>query len=280
MMEPMTSSRFSKVTTLALLCVLALSVAAPAAAVSVGTAETPNEAEAGTQVSASFTLENLYQEPQWEPWTLQGETGLTNVTWTVTFINAGGDEFDTQSYDGQSFSQSDISSEQDIISLRVEIVGEVPQPEEFTYPDEERFLVAQLTQTRGDEGSRDEIGAWGAHHYTTGTDDEPGSQQARQAMNSAETAITDAEQAGADTANANQSLQNAVQFYESGQFANAVENANTAEEQANEARADAESSQQTKQLLMYAGAAVLVLALLGGGYWYYQQQQDSYDKLG
>lgn len=282
MMEPMTSSRSSKVTTLVLLCVLALSVAVPAAAVSVDTAEVPEEAEAGTQVSASVTLDTLYQEPQWEQWTLQGETELENVTWTVTFIDASGNQFDTKSYDGQTFEQPDITSDRDppIIGLRVEVVGEVPPPAEFTYPDKESFVTMDLTQARGEEGSMNDIGTWVTHHYTTGAADEPGSREARQAIASAEGAIQQAEAADADTTTANQSLGNAIEFYQAGQFANTVENANTAEEQANEAREDAESSQQTTQLLMYAGLVAVVLALLGGGFWYYQQQQDSYDKLG
>lgn len=280
----MTSNRSSRLSTLALLGVLLLASMTPAAAVDVDETNVPSQAEAGSQVSASIVLTDLYLEPNWDPWTLQGETELTNVTWTVTYIDQTGSEFDTQSFDGQRLNRGNgvqISTQNNVDKVRIELVGEVPEPTEFTYPEKESFVVASLTQTRGEQGSRSEIDAWSAHHYTTGgEDEEPGSRQARQAIASAQGAIVEARTAGADPANANQSLQNAVEFYESGDFENAIKNANTAEQQAIEARENAESSRQTTQLLMYAGGAALLLALLGGGYWYYQQQQDTYDKLG
>jgi hypothetical protein len=284
MKELMTSSRSSKATTLALLLVLSLTAVAPAAAVTVGETDIPGEAEAGTQVSASITLSELFVEPNWDPWTLKGETELENVTWTVTYIDQTGNEFNTASYDGQQLNGGQgitVSTEKNVKDIRVEIVGEVPTPEEFTYPEKETFTVMALTQTRGEQGSRAEIDTWSTHHYTTGEEeDEPGSQQAREAIAKAQGAINDAETAGADTTQANRSLNNAIEFYESGNFANAIENANTAKKQANEARKQAKSSAQTTQLLLYAGVAVLLVALIGGGYWYYQQQQDDYDKLG
>jgi flagellar basal body-associated protein FliL len=285
MKELMTSSRSSRITTLAVLLVLSLAAVAPAAAVSVDDTSIPGEAEAGTQVSASVTLSELFVEPNWDPWTLRGETELQNVTWTVTYIDQTGNEFDTQSYDGQQLNGGNgvtVSTDNNVKNVRVEIVGDVPRPEEFTYPEKETFTVMELTQTRGSEGSRSEIDTWTVHHYTTGADDEPGSKQARTAIAEAQGAINSAETAGADVTEANRSLQNAIEFYESdnGNFENAIENANTAKQQANDAEKDAKNSAQTTQLLIYAGVAILLIALVGGGYWYYQQQQDSYDKLG
>jgi flagellar basal body-associated protein FliL len=286
MKELMTSSRSSKATTLALLLVLSLAAVAPAAAVAVDQSTLPEgmEAEAGTQASASVTLTDLYIEPNWDPWTLQGETDLRNVTWTITYIDQTGNEFDTASYDGQELNGGDgvaVSTENDVAKVRVELVGDVPAPETFTYPEKETFTMMSLTQARGEEGSRNDIDSWNVHHYTTGGEaDEPGSQQAREAIAKAQGAINSAETAGADTTEANRSLNNAIEFYESGNFGNAVENANTARDQANEAEEQAESSAQTTQLLLYAVVALLLVALIGGGYWYYQQQQSDYDKLG
>lgn len=279
----MTSSPSSRILTLGIVCLLALSVAVPAAAVSVSEANYAEEKAVGEEMSVSVTLEEPFKDPPWDTWTLQGETALENVTWTVRLIDQTGTTSDIQSYDGQELNNGNgvqVSTDQDVDQIVVEIVGDVPAVEQYTYPDEERFLVAELVQTRGNEGNRDEIGAWGAHHYTTGDSQEPGSQQARSALDSAQAAIDAANAAGADTSAANQSLQNAIQFYESGQFQNAIDNAETAEEEANAAREDVESSRQTQQLLMYAGLVVLVLAVLGGGFWYYREQQDSYDKLG
>ncbi|MEF8774303.1 MAG: hypothetical protein V5A23_08590 [Halobacteriales archaeon] len=282
----MTSSRYSKAGILALLAVLVFSVvAAPAAAVELSETTVPDEAEAGTQVSASFTMSNLYQDPNWDPWTLEGETELRNVTWTLTFIDAQGNEFDTRSYDGQSFSQPEITTERDILTVRVEVTGETPPVAEsdLTYPDNETFLLAELTQTRGEEGSMSEIGTWEARHYTTGgdaDDADPGTQEAREALDAAQAAIDEADEAGADTATANDTFQSAVSAYESGNLGNAVDLANRAEEEANEARESKEQSEQQSQLLLYGAIGVVALLVIVGGVYYWRNQGDDYDKLG
>lgn len=283
----MTSSRSSKVATLALLLVLSLAAVAPAAAVNVANEDVPEEAEVGTTVEATFTIDTLYQEPNFNAWTLQGETEMNNVTWTVAYKNPSGSTFAQRQYNGQTFSQNGIDAESGtdpfgspITEIEVTVRGEAPAVEEFTFPEKETFLVAEFTQQAGDSGSTNDVGSWSGHHYTTGGEDEAGSQQARTAIAQAQGAIQSADEAGADVTEANRSLNNAIEFYESGNFDNAIENANTAQQQATEAENQAESSAQTTQLLIYGGIGVLVVVLIGGGYWYYQQQQDDYDKLG
>lgn len=276
----MTSSRSSKATTIALLCTLVLALAAPAAAVSVTDKTVPAEGEVGTTIEATYTMEELYQEPSFQSWTLQGASELRNVTWTVAFYNPQG-EFVQRQYSGQTFSQAGIDAEsggefEDTITrVEVTVRGDVPQIEAFTYPEEETFVVAEISQQAGSSGSTNTVGSWSVHQYTTG-EDGPGSKQARTAIESAEAAIEEANAAGADTSEANSTLQTAVDFYELGQFEKAVDRANTAEEQAN----DAASSSQTMQTVLMAGAAVLVIALIAGGVWYYREQQSDYDKLG
>jgi hypothetical protein len=281
MKEPMTSSRCSKAITLALLSAVLLSaVAAPVLAVNVSDSSVPEEAQAGDQISASATLAELYQNPNWEPWTLTGETELENVTWTVTYIDAQGNEFDTRTFDGQSFSTDPLTSENDTLEVRVEVTGTVPEPTEFTYPERETFTVIDLTQTRGQEGSTNDITSLSAHHFTTAPENEddaaPGSQEAREALNAAQEAINASEEAGADTSSAEETFQSAVSAYESGNFENAVDLANSAQSEAE----SAESSQQQTELLLYAGVGVVALLLIGGGVYYWRSQQDDYDKLG
>lgn len=287
MMEPMTSSPSSKVTTLALLLVLSLAAVAPAAAINVASQDVPSEAEVGTTVEATFALDTLYQEPNFQSWALQGQTELENVTWVVAYQAPDGSTFANRQYSGQSFSQQGIDADSGsepfqspVTAIEVTVRGEVPAVEQYTYDEREQFVVAELSQRGGASGSTNTVDTWGTHHYTTGTEAEPGSQQAREAIESAESAIVEAENAGADTSGANETVDSAISAYENENFANAVNLANDAEEQADQARQDAESSAQTTQLLMYGGLAVLVLALVGGGYWYYQQQQSDYDKLG
>ena len=281
----MTSSRFSDVSTLALLLVLVLAAAAPAAAVNVADQSVPGESAVGETVEATFTLDTLYQEPNFQKWALQGATGLENVTWTVAYKNPSGEVFTQRQYNGQTFSQPGISADgsefQDpVTEIEITVRGDVPAVEEYTYDEPEAFLVAEFSQKAGQTGSTNTVDSWGAHHYTTGDEGSPGSKQARAAIDAASSAIADAQGAGADVSEANASLQTAIDFYELGQFGKAVENAETAEQQAADAEASKKSSEQTTQLLMYGGAGLLVLVVLGGGFWYYQQQQDDYDKLG
>lgn len=280
----MTSNRYFKLTAIVLILVMVVATAAPTVAVTVDESDVPSEAEAGEQISASFTLTELYQEPNWDPWTLDGESELNNVTWTVTFIDAGGSEFDTVSHDGQSFQQPEISADNDIMEVRVELTGTVPAPEEYTYPEEEEFVVAELMQVRGEEGAHSEIGTWEAHHFTAADenapDPEPGTQEVRDALDTAQDDIDAAKDAGGDVDDAEQSLQTAIASYESGNFENALTQAERAQGEAQEAREDAEASDQRTQLLMLGGGAVVILALLGGGFLWWRQQGDEYDKLG
>ena len=286
----MTSTRCSKTVTLALAAVVLAAVAAPAVAVSVGDSDVPGEAEAGTQVSASYTLTNLYQEPNWDPWTLRGETELQNVSWTLTFIDAQGNQFDTVSYSGQTFTHSPITTEGDtpILEVRVDVTGVVPPVAEsdLSYPEEETFTLATLTQYQGEgtDGASNDIVTDDTHHFTTApenqADPEPGSREARGALDSASEAIQRAQTAGADTGEANETFTAAVSSYENGDFSNAVSLAESAEDDAVEAREEVESSQQRNQLLVYGAGALVVLALVGGAALYFRDQGDDYDKLG
>jgi hypothetical protein len=287
-MEPMTSTRSSKAVALALAALALAAVAAPAAAVSVGDSDIPGEAETGTQVSASYTLTTLYQGPNWEPWTLQGETELQNVSWTLTFIDAQGNQFDTVSYSGQTFTSEPITTDRDILEVRVEVTGVVPPLEEseLSYPEEETFDLATLTQYQGESttGASNQIATNETHKFTTAdeneADPEPGSQEARAALDEARQAIQDAEAAGADTSDANETFTAAVSSYENGDFSNAVSLAGSAQEEAETAQNQLESNQQRNQLLLYGAGALVVLALVGGGVFYFRNQGDDYDKLG
>lgn len=281
----MTSSPSSRLLVLALLASLSVALAAPAVAVSVGDSTIPSETAAGDTYTAEWTLTNLYKDPSFESWSLEGETGLTNVTWTVSFINPSGETVAKLNYDSQSFKSPEISSQTDIDSdgqpeaiteLRIEVRGTAPAPQKYTWPEQETFEVATLTQTRGESGSVNEIDSWSAFHYTTGGEESPGTKDAREALASAAGAIESADEAGANVEDANSTFSAAVQFYESGQFDNAIDQATRAEEQANKAKGGAQQS----QLLLFGGVGLLALLVLAGGVWYWRSQRDTYDKLG
>ncbi|SEO26046.1 hypothetical protein SAMN04487948_101393 [Halogranum amylolyticum] len=136
----MTKTNSSRCFSLLVAClVLLTTVAAPAAAVSVAESDVPDEAEVGSQVSATVTLDELYKDPQLEAWTLQGETELTDVTWTVTSYDQTGSKLDQQSADGQNASV-DVAAADDVSEVRVKVTGTVPEVENYSYDPAQQFL--------------------------------------------------------------------------------------------------------------------------------------------
>lgn len=279
----MTSSRCSKATALALLAVLVLAaVSMPAAAVSVSEESFPEEAAAGSTVEATVTLTDLYQNPEFKRWALVGETQLENVTWLVELRNLQGNTVATRQYNTTSFNLSGISTESQygaISEVSVTVRGVAPTVNEYTWPEEETFVVMKLGQRAGASGSNP-IDTWRAHHYTTGTEDDPGTREVRSALNDARSAIDSAREADADVSSANSTLQNAVSAYENGNFGNALDLAQKAQTEAEDAEARANRSAQTTQLLLFGGGGLVVLLAIGGGVWYWRNQQEEYDKLG
>jgi len=246
---------------LATLLVLTAAVV-PAAAVSTSSEGVPDEAQVGDEVSATFTLTELYSD--YESWTLHGETNLTDVTWTVRKLDQAGNQVSQTSYDGGEFNES-IDIEEDTAEVEVEVVGTAPEVRNFTYEPEEQFLLAGFELLR-QGGTQQEISETRVHHFTED------SKEARQAIESAETAIE-----GADGASeAESTLSNAIEAYNNEEFGSATTFANNAEQQAQQA----ENTQNRNQLILYAVAALLVVALLVGVVLYWRSQQDSYDKLG
>jgi hypothetical protein len=272
----MSSSRYSRWAILAAVAILAFAAVGTAVAVQVSEEDVPEDGQVGEDYTASVTLGELYQNPDYTSWTLRGETELNNVTWTVTTTDTDtGNQIDSQSFDGQSFNYSNIDAEaNDANQVTVEVTGTVPSVENYTYPDEETFVVADLTQVR-EGGTSNEIATREAHHFTSD------SQAARQAISEAEQAIEAADSAGADTSTAESSLESAISVYQSGSsFGEAQNLAERAQEEANTAQSNAESTEQRNQLLLYAGVGVVVIALIGGGVYWYRQQQDDYSRLG
>lgn len=254
-------SRSSK---LLVACLVLLSaVAAPAAAVSVADSDVPDEAEVGSQVSATATLDELYKDPQLEAWTLQGQTNLTDVTWTVTYYDQTGAKVGQESTDGQNMT-ADIAASDDVSEVEVKVTGTVPEVTNYSYDPDQTFLFASLTQAR-DGGSSNAIESWQVHHYTEE------SKPAREAIDEAAAAV---DSSGSDEAE--KTLENAVSAYENANFELAIELANEAQTKAQ----SAEQSQETMQLALYAVAGLLVVGLLAGGFLWYRSQQDGYDKLG
>ncbi|WP_440007750.1 hypothetical protein [Halomicrococcus sp. SG-WS-1] len=264
----MNSTRCSRLATLVVAAALVLSAVAPAAAISVSKDGVPGEAKVGSEVSGSVTLTELYGD--YEQWTLRGETELKDVTWTVTTFDQAGNQKSKQSYDGQSFNHS-LSLDSGVSEVKLTVKGTVPEVESYTYDSRPAFTFAELTQVR-QGGNSNTFRTVSVDHYTEK------SKQARNAIGDAEQAIDDAP-SGADTADAESSLDDAVTAYKAGNFQLATDLAGKAEESANTAAKEAQQSQQRTTLLMYGGVAVVLLLVVGGGVYWYRSQQQNTSKL-
>ena len=246
----MNSSRSSSLA--ALLLVLVLAVGA-AGGVTVSQADAPREAQVGTDVQATFVLTQLYQDPSFEEWNLEGDTELENVTWTVQVINQAGSQIAQPSYDSQGFSHG-VDIDSGAAELRVTVTGTVPAIENYTYAPEESFVFAELRQAR-QGGTSDVIEAYEAHPYTEE------SQTARSAIDSAQAAI---DSAGGHQ-EAERTLNSAIDAYDSGQFQLATDLATQAEETAQKKQ----STRSRNQLIIMAVGVLVLLGLIAGAvvYW-------------
>lgn len=228
-----------------------------AAAVESSPEELPEESEVGTEYEATFELTDLFDE--FEQWTLNGETELDNVTWTIRQYDQAGNQIRQTSVDGQSFNE-DINIEDGTSRVEVRVTGTTPEIGNLSYDPEERFAVANFTQVR-EGGTQNAIASHDAHHYTNE------SKQARNAIDNASTVVE-----GSGDQEAQQTLQSAISAYEAGNFENAINLAERAEDEATE-------TQTRRNFLLYGAAAVVVLLVLGGAYYLYKSRQQSPSRL-
>jgi cobalamin biosynthesis Mg chelatase CobN len=164
-----------------------------------------------------------------------------------------------------------LRADSGVTRVEVSIEGTTPQASafEWSYDPAQTVTYASFEQTQ-EGGSSNALSTFDVRPYTSA------SQEARTAISDTEAAIESAQSSGASVSGAEGDLEDAIEFYNTGSFEQAVSNAEEAESAANSA---ASSAEQT-QLLLYGGVAVvLVLVVAGIGYWYLQQR-DSYDRLG
>jgi hypothetical protein len=252
--------RSSKSTAVLVLLLVAAAAVGTAAAVTTDATEAPEEAQVGDEVTVSVTLTDLYNES--DNWTLNGTTELNNVTgWEVTKVQPNGNE-NTESFDGQTAFQTSIESADNLDSVRVTITGDVPAVEQYSYEPRQTFVGADLDRIVGENVN--DVEEVTIHHYTNESD------EARAAIEEAEEAVN-----ASDSSEAQETLESAISAYDNGNFPNAL---NLAEEAQNDAES-AQQSAQTTQMLLIGGGVLVLLLVIGGGFYYYRSQQDDYDKL-
>lgn len=201
---------------------LAVSVVAPApaAAISATTNSTPDAAEVGENVSATFTLTELSTEAP-KSWQLHATTELDSATWTVTAYGPNSSKLATRSFESESMSVP-VRAAQNVSKIKLAVSGTVPMVRNFSYKPKERFVLASLSRGQGPTPTL--IETWMVHHYT------PASQAAREKINATQAAIADD--------GGNDELEEQVKFaiaaYRNGSFALATDIAEDAKDAAEE----------------------------------------------
>jgi hypothetical protein len=239
---------------------LVVSLAAPAAAVTVQSSDLPDQQRVGEERRATFELNDLYEDGTGE-WTLRGRSELTSVTWTVRKVRLNGDT-SSETFTGQSF-ETNVSSAANVDRVEVVVRGVAPRVEEYSYDPPQRFEFTQLSKVVGE--NVDTIDTWEVHHYT------PASQRAREAIDTAEPVVS-----SAGNQQARDQLERAIRAYESGEF-------DLSRDLANDARNAAERSRQssrTTRLVLIGVGVVVLLALVVGGVLYLRSQSGPGDPLG
>ena len=250
---------WNRSSSLVILFVVLLFAAGVAGAVSVSNNNAPENAEVGTTTTATITVTNLFKNPSLQEWDLVGETQLENTTWTVTQINQAGGQIGQNSYDGKTFSEG-VSLGSNVAEVQVKITGRVPPIANYSYDPAQAFLYAELRQVRKG-GTSSVIVSHPTHHYTTDSRD------AERAIASAQAAISSA----GGNQQAEESLDSAISAYDNGNFENAVNLANRAENEAKSAQAASERN----QMLIYAGVGIVVLLVIIGGIYYWRSQRTT-----
>ncbi|PSQ59678.1 hypothetical protein BRD18_02970 [Halobacteriales archaeon SW_7_71_33] len=266
--------------------VVGLVVAGSASAVSVSEEDVTDGAQVGETVTVSVTLDELYRNPNYESWSVAGETELENVTWTVEYVDQTGEETRQVEVDGQYLNASavenpdqlrvDADTDTSAAEVRVQVTGDVPPVEEYTYPglgedgEPESFLALGLTQDRGAGGTANSIDSWSAVHYTQE------SREARRALDGARETVAEARDAGADVSEAEENFGRARAAYREENFELAVDLATDAEESAQSAL---DAQQSGLPTVLVVGAVVVVLALAAVGVYVYRQRQEPDTKL-
>ncbi|TKR28073.1 hypothetical protein [Natronomonas salsuginis] len=231
--------------------------AGPAAAVQSEPTDLPEESEVGSDFEATFEVTELFDE--FERWTLVSSTELENATWTIRQYNQADDELSREDIDGQNATQS-VDIDDGTARIEVRVTGTTPEIENFSYDPPDRFTAAAFTLER-EGGTEQPVDSHESHHFTQESDD------ARNAIDNARDAV---EGSGSDEAQS--SLDSSISAYESGNFENAINNAERAQ-------GEASQSQLVRNALLGLGAVIVLALLLGGGYWVYKSRQQGPSRL-
>jgi hypothetical protein len=226
--------------------------------------DSPESAEVGTEVDVELTMTEPFDVG--DEWTMQVTTGLESPRLVVTARDGAGNpvkEVDVTST-GTQMEINDTS----ISSVDIEVTGEVPEiandgPGEYSYenPVEESIFLLKVAENLGDQTETVDNGSFVLQRFTQDSRD------ARQAIDDASDAAEEA-----DSDDARDRIDEAITFYNSGEFESAIDAANEAE---NTAEGGGDGN---RTLLIVGGVLVLVVAV-GGVAYFLRSRQEPENKL-
>jgi flagellar basal body-associated protein FliL len=235
------------------LLVVALATVGTVSAVSFSDDDVPTEAQVGTETEFTVTMDDPF-ENQPNSWTVRAETGLENATVTVRTDTAAGIVTET----GDQTARLPINRTDGVSEVTVEVNGDVPAIEGYSYENRGQENVTAL---RVAEQGGATLERWNLHRFTRE------SREARQAIDNASAALE-----GTDNSDAEERLDEAITFYNNGNFEQATTAAEDAEDMAG-------GSGNSQQVLLIAGLAVVLVVLVGGGIYAWQSRQQDTSKL-
>lgn len=226
----MSWSRSSRLGLAALLLLALVAAVGVASAVSVTGEQAPEAADVGQDVTVTVNLTDLFA--QQSSWQLNGQTELETAQWTVELYE-GDSRIDTRESSGDQPSAVYLEDGvTDADRIVVTITGTAPEVNTFNYSDPVTFLAGEVVQITDGGNDPNFLSQQRTRLYEPG---DPGSREARSALDDANATIQSAAGGGADVSEARSTFQDAVSAYNSGNFDEAVSLADEAASQAESA---------------------------------------------
>ena len=224
----------------------------------------PESAEVGTDVETDVTMTEPYDVA--EQWTMRVSTELAEPRLMVTTLDGANNPVKTV-----DLTESSVVLElgnSSVSEVVIEVRGDVPAIGDdgvgaYSYENRarENVSVLQVEETFSGQSRTVDNGTFELHRFT------PNSQEARQAIDNASAAAEDA-----DSSDARERVDEAITFYNNGEFGEAISAASDAESTAN-------SEGETRRLLILVGGVLALLVAVGGVAYYLRSRQEPANKL-
>jgi len=230
--------------------------------------DTPGSAEVGDEVQVEQLRLTEPFEVSEDGWTMRVSTELEDPRLQVTALDSPGNtvgekEFDVTN-DTVTMNIDDNSINEVVFSVRgdvPDIAGPGPGAYSYENRDRENITVLEIEEVFESQVETVENGTFELHRFT------PDSRSARQAIDSASAAAEEA-----DSEEARQRVQEAIDFYDGGQFDNA-------ESAATDAEGLADTGGGDRSTLLLVGAVLALVVAVGGVAYYLRTKQEPANKL-